>query len=152
MKTNRQEEALAAKIKELEHDGYRVKRLDGKLADALAIKDDQLYAVEVQIAKWNEKRRRWEVPRSWRKHAIFDDVIKVVELENPCFPKEKAKITVARKAPKRQNNSKKKAGKKSTIKVFEETKVLLNDFKIGNDTYEEAILRLVRIAKKDIKN
>jgi hypothetical protein len=150
MKDNRHEEVLIAKIKELEHDGFRVRRLDGKLADALAIKDNTLYAVEVLIAKWNEKRRKWEIPRSWKKHAIFDKIIKVIELENPCFPKEKARIEVARKPPlcqkKKPHGSK---GKKSTIKVDEETKKLIAQFKVGRETYEEAILRLVRIAKRD---
>lgn len=150
MKDDRHEEVLAAKIKELEHDGFRVRRIDGKLADALAIKGNQLYAVEVLIAKWNEKRRKWEIPRLRKKHAIFDKVIKVVELENPCFPKEKAKITVARKP---QQGLKKKASmserNKSTIKVDEETKKLIAQFRVGRETYEEAILRLVRIAKKD---
>lgn len=149
MKDNRYEEVLAAKIKELEHDGFRVRRLDGKLADALAVKDDQLYAVEVLIAKWNEKRRKWEIPRSWKKHAIFDKIIKVVELENPCFPKEKAKITVARKPP--QSRKKKTCmsdGKKSTIKMTEETKTLLKKFKIGRETFEEAVRRAVRMAER----
>jgi len=151
MKDNRHEEVLTAKIKELEHDGFRVRRLDGKLADALAIRDNTLYAVEVLIAKWNEKRRKWEIPRQWKKHAIFDKIIKVVELENPCFPKEKAKIAVARKPPLgQQKKPRVNKGKKSTIKVYEETKTLLNDFKLGKETYEEAILRAIRLAKREM--
>jgi len=151
MKDNRHEEVLAAKIRDLEHDGFRVRRLDGKLADALAIKDSMLYAVEVLIAKWNEKRRKWEIPRSWKKHAIFDKIIKVVELENPCFPKEKARIAVARKPPQgRKKMNCLSDGKKSTIKVTEETKALLRNFKIGRETLEEAIRRAMRIAERAI--
>jgi len=151
LKDNRYEEVLAAKIKDLEHDGFRVRRLDGKLADALAIKDNTLYAVEVLIAKWNEKRRKWEIPRSWKKHAIFDKIMKVVELENPSFPKEKAKIAVARKPPQSQRKKRlKDEGKKSTIKVGEETKTLLNSLKVGKETYEEAILRAIRLAKREM--
>ncbi len=151
MKDNRYEEVLAAKIKDLEHDGFKVRRLDGKLADALAIKDNTLYAVEVLIAKWNEKRRKWEIPRSWKKHAIFDKIIKVIELENPCFPKEKARIAVARKPPLCQKKKPRmNKGKKSTIKVYEGTKTLLSDFKLGKETYEEAILRAIRIAKREM--
>jgi hypothetical protein len=150
MKDNGHEEVLAAKIKELEHDGFKVRRLDGKLADALAIKDNQLYAVEVLIAKWNEKRRKWEIPRLRKKHAIFDKVIKVVELENPCFPKEKAKITVARNSQGQRKKRQKEEGKKSTIKVGQETKTLLDSLKVGDETYEEAILRAIRIAKRSM--
>jgi len=151
MKDDRHEEVLAAKLKELEHDGFKVRRLDGNLADALAIKDNTLYAVEVLIAKWNEKRRKWEISRSWKKHAIFDKIIKVVELENPCFPKEKAKIAVARKPPLCQKKKLRiDKGKKSTIKVYEETKTLLSDFKLGKETYEEAILRAIRLAKREM--
>lgn len=151
MKDNRHEEVLAAKVKELEHDGFRVRRLDGKLADALAIKENQLYGVEVLIAKWNEKRRKWEIPRLRKQHAIFDKLIKVVELENPSFPKEKAKIAVARKPSQSQKKKLfKDGGKKSTIKVGEETKTLLNSLKVGKETYEEAILRAIRLAKREM--
>jgi len=151
MKDNRHEEVLTAKIKELEHDGFRVRRLDGKLADALAIKDNTLYAVEVLIAKWNERRRKWEVPRQRKKHAIFDKIIKVIELENPCFPKENARIAVARKPPHGQRKKREcNDTKKSTIKVSKETKILLNGLKIGDETYEEAILRAIRLAKREM--
>lgn len=99
-KNRRHEEVLTAKIRELERKGYRVKRLDGKLADALAIKNDLLYAVEVLIAKWNQRRQAWEIPRVRKNYAIFDNVIKVIELENPYFSKEKAKIVFTRKSSK----------------------------------------------------
>jgi len=151
LKDHRQEEVLAAKIRELEHDGFRVRRLDGKLADALAIKENQLYAVEVLIAKWNEKRRKWEIPRLRKQHTIFDKIIKVVELENPCFPKEKAKIAVARKQSQSERKKRlKDEGKKSTIKVGEKTKALLDSLKVGRETYEEAILRAIRLAKREM--
>jgi Holliday junction resolvase len=83
--------ALKEKIKELEMDGWRVVNLQGKSPDAIAVKDNQIVAVEI-LKKIRTERKNPELARKKGKfkwtfaggftltskrsnYDMFDDVI-----------------------------------------------------------------------------
>ncbi|MEM4391511.1 MAG: hypothetical protein QXG67_01845 [Candidatus Nitrosotenuis sp.] len=85
------EMALREKIKELEMDGWRVVNLQGKSPDAIAVKDNQIVAVEI-LKKIRAERKNPELARKKGKfkwtfaggftltskrsnYDMFDDVI-----------------------------------------------------------------------------
>ena len=66
-------------IKELENNGYRVIDLENKSPDAIAIKDNEVIAVEVLSRQYDMKRGRWKKHFTTKKkkeiYHMFDGLI-----------------------------------------------------------------------------